>query len=367
MNKNDTKKEKSRKKGLIDPSSVTDFSVYRETTLMEFLLFKMPDSPRKTVKSLLSHHQVAVNGVPVSQFDYPLVKEDLVSISKKPIARHERKDLPIIYEDEDIIAIDKPSGLLSVASDKERGRTAYRLISDYMAAKNSKERVYVVHRLDEDTSGVLIFAKRNEVREALQKSWQEVCKYRGYYAIVEGKMEKESEVLQDYLLDNDLHLVYVTKNKAKGKKSITTYKVIQYNEPFSLLDVHIDTGRKNQIRVQLGSRGHHVIGDDKYGEPANPIGRLGLHAYRLTFTNPLTKKEYDIISEMPKAFKQLMFGPKPLSEKQKKEMERKERSLTRDTRSETKIKKGQNSNKAYLRKRNEKQSQEAKRRGKAKR
>lgn len=362
MNRNDTKKNHS-KKGQIDPKSVVDYTVYKDTTLMEFLIFKMPDSPRKTIKSLLSHHQVAVGGVPISQFDYPLVKEDVVTVSKKSIARHERKDLPIIFEDEDIIAIDKPSGLLSIASDKERGRTAYRLISDYVAARGRKERVYTVHRLDEDTSGVLIFAKKPEVREALQKSWQDVVKYRGYYAIVEGEMEEKEAVLHDYLAQNDLQLVYVTKNRSLGKKSITTYKVIQYKEPYSLLDIHIDTGRKNQIRVQLGSRGHHVVGDDKYGEPSDPIGRLGLHAYRLTFSNPLSKKEYDFVSEMPKSFKQLMFGDKPLSEKQKKEIEKKERGLTRDTRSATKIKKGQNSGKAYLRRKQEQESRQVKKKG----
>ena len=362
MNRNDVKKDRPRK-GLIDPNSVVDYVVHKKTTLMEFLIYKMPNAPRKTVKSLLAHHQVAVGGVPVSQFDFPLVEEDVVSVSTKPIARRERKDLPIIYEDEDIIAIDKPSGLLSIATDRERGHTAYRLMSDYVASKNPKARVYVVHRLDEDTSGVLIFAKKIEVREAMQKKWQDIVQTRAYYAIVEGKMEENEAVLQDYLMENDLHLVFVTKNKKQGKLSTTAYKVITYKEPYSLLDVHISSGRKNQIRVQLGSRGHHVIGDDKYGEPSNPIKRLGLHAYRLTLTNPLNGKVYDLVSDMPKDFKRLMFGDKPLTEKQKQSLERKERALTRDTRSATKIKKGANSNKTFLRKRAESESRKAKQKG----
>ncbi|MCR5348782.1 MAG: RluA family pseudouridine synthase [Bacilli bacterium] len=306
MNKNDKKKQ-SPNKGLVDPKAIKEFAVYKETTLMEFLMFKMPDAPRKTIKSLLSHHQVAVGGVPVSQFNYPLVPEDVVTVSKHRIAKHERKDLPIIYEDEDIIAINKPSGLLSVATEREKGKTAYRLISDYVASFNPKARIYVVHRLDEDTSGVLVFAKKFEVREALQNHWQEVVETRAYYAIVEGKMEKDEAVLQDYLMQNDLHLVFVTKNKAAGKLSTTAYKVIAYKEPYSLLDVHISSGRKNQIRVQLGSRGHYVAGDDKYGEPSNPLGRLGLHAYQLTFTNPLSGKRYDFVTPMPESFKPLFF------------------------------------------------------------
>lgn len=306
MNKNDKKKTTSNK-GLVDPRSIKEFQVYKQTTLMEFLIFKMPQTPRKTIKSLLTHHQVAVGGVPVSQYNYPLAPEDVVTVSKNRIAKHERKDLPIIYEDEDIIVINKPSGLLSVATEREKGKTAYRLVSDYIASFNPKARIYVVHRLDEDTSGVLMFAKKLEVREALQNSWQEIVETRAYYAIVEGKMEKEEAVLQDYLMQNDLHLVFTAKNKTAGKLATTAYKVIAYKEPYSLLDVHISSGRKNQIRVQLGSRGHYVIGDDKYGEPSDPIHRLGLHAYQLTLTNPLNGKRYDFVTPMPAEFKPLFF------------------------------------------------------------
>lgn len=305
MNKND--KKYVSKRGQVDPKSIKEFKVYVETTLMDFLMYKMPDMPRTKIKSLLAHHQVAVGGVPVSQFNYPLVPEDVVTISKKSITRHERKDLPIIYEDEDIIAINKPSGLLSIASDKEKGRTAYRLISDYVAQFDKKNRIYVVHRLDEDTSGVLIFAKSNAVKEALQNHWQEIVETRAYYAIVEGKMEKSEDVLKDYLTENNLHLVYVTKDKLKGKLSITAYKTIAYKEPYSLLDVRLSSGRKNQIRVQLGHRGHYVVGDDKYGEPSDPIKRLGLHAYRLVLTNPLSGKRYELETPMPDVFKTLFF------------------------------------------------------------
>ena len=331
MNANATKPK--RQKGFVDPKSITEFTVYVETGLLDFLLFKMPNTPRKNVKTMLSKHCVAVNGVPVSQFDYPLVKEDVVTISKNRIAKHNRKDLPIIYEDEDIIAINKPSGLLSVATDKEKGRTAYRLISDYVSLNSPKSRIYVVHRLDEDTSGVLIFAKSNQVRETLQNHWQEIVEDRGYYAIVEGKMEPSEGTLKDYLDQNDLHLVYVTKNKAKGKLAITNYKQIVEKGPYSLLDVHIDSGRKNQIRVQLGHRGHYVIGDDKYGEPANPLGRLGLHAYSLKFTNPYNGRKYHFQAEMPASFKQLMFGKTAAKPEAKPKPER-------DTRSQTRIKKG---------------------------
>ncbi len=339
MNKNDKKKTRSQK-GLIDPKQVTEYTVYVDTTLMEFLMFKMPKASRNTIKGLLTRHQVAVGGVPVSQYNYPLVKEDVVTVSKTPIRKRERKDLPIIYEDEDIIAIDKPSGLLSVATEREKGKTAYRLVSDYMTQTNKKSRIYVVHRLDEDTSGVLIFAKSAEVRDALQNAWQKIVTSRGYYACVEGKMEKEKGTLKDYLAQDDFQLVYVTKNKTKGKLAITHYSLIQYKEPYSLLDVHIDSGRKNQIRVQLGNIGHYVIGDDKYGEPTDPIKRLGLHAYELNFTNPLNGKEYRLKTEMPSTFRSLFFLSREKQREMAKQIEKKEAKLTRDTRAQTRIKRG---------------------------
>lgn len=307
MNKNDKKQHNKNQKGLVDPSQIREFKVYVETTLMAFLEYKYPQTPKKTLKSLLSHHQVAVGGVPVSRFDFPLYPEDVVTVSKKSIAKRQVTDLPIIFEDQDLIAIDKPSGLLSVATEREKGRTAYRLVSDYMTAKKPKSRIFVVHRLDEDTSGVLVFAKNYETREALQNSWQKIVTSRGYYAIVEGEMEKDSDTLRDYLARNNFHLTYVTKDKEKGKLAVTKYKKMASVDGYSLLDVHIETGRSNQIRVQLGNIGHFIIGDDKYGEPSDPLGRLGLHAYELAFENPLTGKKYALEAELPKNFKKMFF------------------------------------------------------------
>ena len=340
MNKNDKKQHRSNK-GIVNPNAIKDFKVYKDTTLLEFLLFKMPDTPRKNVKALLSHHQVAVGGVPVSQFDYPLTKEDVVTVSKFRIAKKTRKDLPILYEDEDILALDKPSGLLSVATEKEKGKTAYRLVSDYVASKNKKARIYVVHRLDEDTSGVLIFAKSQEVREALQKNWQDIVKKRGYYAIVEGPMEKKEDILRDYLEQDDFQLVRVTRNKAQGKLAITHFKVIEEKGAYSLLNVDIASGRKNQIRVQLGHIGHFVIGDDKYGNPTDPLKRLGLHAYELSFTNPLNGKEYDIKSPMPKEFKSLFFVTHEQMRAMQNKVHEKKAKEVRDSRAATKIRKGE--------------------------
>lgn len=338
MNKNE-KKAPRVQKGLVDPKSIKEYKVYVETTLLEFLLFKMADSSRNTVKSLLSHHLVAVDGVPVSQFDYKLYPEDVVIVSKRPIHKRPVAEFKILLEDEDIIAIDKPSGLLSVATDREKGKTAFRMVSDYYREKNHKGRIHLVHRLDQDTSGVLVFAKSHEVREALQNAWQDIVSKRYYYAIVDGHMEKSAGDLTDYLYQDSCNLMRVTKNKSQGKLCITHYQVARERGPYTLLKVAIDSGRKNQIRVQLGHIGHNVIGDDKYGEPSNPLNRLGLHAYELAFVNPLNKKVYDIVSPMPEEFKRLMFDDAAEKTSSPKEKETKARP-TRPTRSATKIAKG---------------------------
>lgn len=306
MNKNDRKKHQS-KKGLIDPNKVKTFLVTEETELLTFLRAKMPKLSQHNVRSIIANHQVAVGGAPVSLFTAPLYPEDEVTVSWTPIRKRERSALPILYEDEDIIALDKPSGLLSVATEREKGKTAYRLLSDYVRQKDRNARVFVVHRLDEDTSGVLIFAKNFETREALQENWQEIVHKRGYYAIVEGEDIPESGHLVDYLKVDSTYTVHVTRDKKQGKLAITDYKKIASKSGLSLLDVDIKTGRKNQIRCQLGHIGHYVIGDDRYGEPVDPLKRLGLHAYELSFTNPFNGKEYDIKSDMPPSFKKIFW------------------------------------------------------------
>lgn len=312
MNRNDAKKHRSQK-GLIDPNKVRTFLVKEETTLLPFLMEKASLS-NTIARHVISSQQVSVGGVPITLFNFKLYPEDEVLLSRNRIKKHASHQLDIIYEDEDIIAINKPSGLLSIASDREKGHTAYRFVSDYLASKDKNARIFVVHRLDEDTSGVLIFAKNFKVREALQSNWNDIVTKRGYYAIVEGEGLPESGRYEDYLAENSLHLVYVTKNKKEGKLCITNFKKMEEKNGLTLLDVDIETGRKNQIRVQFGYRGHYVIGDDKYGEPSNPIKRLGLHAYQLTFTNPLNGKIYDFKTEMPNSMKSLFWkvrNPKP--------------------------------------------------------
>ena len=300
MNKNKPRTPRKNKREY----GIREFPVKEQCTLLDFLFEVLKGQSRNSVKSVLSSRRVSIDGAPVTQFDFKLYPGDTVIISNNPIRKRTRSNLPIIYEDGEIIVINKPSGLLSIASDKEKSSTAYRMLSDYVQQKDKHNRIFVVHRLDEDTSGVLMVAKNPEIQKALQDNWNDIVSKRGYYAIVEGQMPQNEGTIKSYLKKNSQNLMYSSKDK-NGQFSITHYKVMKTNEKYSLLDVNIDTGRKNQIRVHLGDLGHNIIGDDKYGNPSNPLKRLGLHAYCLELTHPITKKKMKFTAPMPKEFESL--------------------------------------------------------------
>ena len=301
MNKNKKRFEHRSK----DYTGLREYPVTKNCELLEFLLETLKGQSRNSVKSLLTNHRVSVDGAPISQYNFQLAKGDVVIISKTPIHKKTRSNLPIIFENEEFIVINKPSGLLSIASDKEKGSTAYRMLTDYVQQKDKHNRIYVVHRLDEDTSGVLMVAKNEKIRDLLQDKWNDLVSKRGYFAIVEGQLENKQGTIKSYLKKNAQNMMYSSKKAGDGQLAITHYKVIKEIEDYSLLDVHIDSGRKNQIRVHLGDLGHHVIGDDKYGNPSNPIKRLGLHAYELELEHPVTHKVMKFTAPMPKEFKTL--------------------------------------------------------------
>ncbi|MEA5061453.1 MAG: RluA family pseudouridine synthase [Erysipelotrichaceae bacterium] len=302
MNKNKKRFENTSR----DYKNIKEFKVRKQCELLEFLIQTMPGQSRNAIKGLLSHHCVSVDGAPISQFNFTLYPEDTVIISKTPIHKKKQSKLPIIFEDDEMIVLNKPSGLLTIASDKEKGKTAYRMLTDYVQAKDKHNRIFIVHRLDEDTSGVLIVAKNAALKDAWQKDWNSLVIDRGYFAIVEGKMNQSEGTIKSYLKENSLNLMYSTNDKKHGKLSVTHYKVMKENDKYSLLDVHIDSGRKNQIRVHLGDLKHWVIGDDKYGEPSNPLHRLGLHSYSLVLKHPFTGKVLTFKLPLPKEFSELL-------------------------------------------------------------
>ncbi|MDR1697351.1 MAG: RluA family pseudouridine synthase [Erysipelotrichaceae bacterium] len=296
---------KEIKKDYPKKKTAQEFVIHKNAVpLLEFLLEKLSRLSRNNVKSLLSRKQVLVNGAIVTAFDYSLVKEDVVTIT--PYSNQELKamKLPVIYEDDDLLVLDKPAGILSVESDQEKGKTMFNMASKYLAIKEPKKRLYILHRLDKDTSGVLAFAKNNKFKTIMHQDWNNNVFRRKYYAIVVGNLSKKSATLTNYLGENNLNLVFVSNNP-HDKKAVLTYKVIKENKDYSLLEVMLQTGRKNQIRVQLGHIGHHVIGDQKYGKPQDPLHRLGLHEAEFGLIYPETGKKYLFKSKLPSEFTKL--------------------------------------------------------------
>ena len=300
MNRNKARDTRPSK----DYKNLKQFVVKQQCELLEFLLMTFKDQSRNSVKSLLGSHRVSIDGAPVTQFNFKLYPGDTVIISSNPIRKKTRSNLPIIFEDNDLVVINKPSKLLSVPSDNEKGSTAFRMVNDYLQQKDKHNRAFIVHRLDEDTSGVLMFAKNDKMARALTDgdNWNNLVKKRGYYAIVEGTLDKKEGIIRSYLKKNSQNMMYSSKKKGDGQLAITNYKIIEENGQYSLADVDIKTGRKNQIRVHFGDLGHFIIGDDKYGKPSNPIKRLGLHAYELDIIHPFNNKLLKFKAPMPKEF-----------------------------------------------------------------
>ncbi len=226
--------------------------------------------------------------------------------SKKASSKNQPKGLTILYEDNDIIVVVKIAGLLTMGTDKEKQKTAYYALTDYVKHGNaqSKNRVFIVHRLDRDTSGILIFAKNEDAKFYLQNNWRNFSKK--YYAVACGKFVNKEGVITSYLAQNKAYKVYSVKNPKLGKFSKTGYKVIKESNKYSLLEIKLFTGRKNQIRVHLSEQAHPVVGDKSYGIADRKIKRLALHSTSLSVTHPSTHKEMTFTTEIPKYFNTLL-------------------------------------------------------------
>ncbi|WP_167605061.1 RluA family pseudouridine synthase [Maribellus sediminis] len=277
--------------------------VKENTVLMEFLIAQLPTKSRNNIKSLLKNKQVWVDDKVVSQFDHPLLSGQKITISASR-SRVEKKftEFTILYEDEAIIVIDKSAGLLSVATKNEKRRTAYSMLSDYVKRSDSNNKIFIVHRLDRETSGLMVFAKNEEAKKLLQENWNGAGTQKSYVALVEGKMEKPEGTIVSYLTEDKVFKVHASQNPKKGLKAVTHYSVIEASSAFSLLEVKIETGRKNQIRVHMEELGHSIVGDKKYGATSSPIRRLGLHAQKLEFLHPLSGEKLRFETKIPPAF-----------------------------------------------------------------
>ena len=221
---------------------------------------------------------------------------------KRPPKKHTPKGLEILYEDRDIVVIEKINGLLTVGTEKVKENTAHFLLNEYVRKGNSKSknRAYIVHRLDKETSGILVFAKSEAIKEFLQKNWPETQKQ--YVAVVSGQMKEPEGLVTSYLLENSVHRMYSVSKSKEGKLSKTAYRVLKASTHFSLLEIDLLTGRKHQIRVHMADKGCPVAGDKKYGIKGQGVKRLCLHAAKLTIVHPHTKESMTFESEIPPYF-----------------------------------------------------------------
>lgn len=214
-----------------------------------------------------------------------------------------KEKLNILYEDKYLIVIEKPSGLLTIGTIKERENTLYKKVSDYVKKQHKSNKIFIVHRLDKDTSGIILFAKNEEVKRKLQRDWDKTI--RKYIALVEGNVTKNG-IIKNYLGETKTLKTFITNNKNLGKLAITKYYVLKNTKEYSLLNIEILTGRKNQIRVHMESINHSIVGDKKYGSKKNPIRRLCLHANYLEFIHPVTNKKIIINTNYPIIFDKLI-------------------------------------------------------------
>ncbi|WP_019850151.1 RluA family pseudouridine synthase [Desulfitobacterium sp. PCE1] len=284
----------------------TVFVVTECSGLFDFLTLKLTNQSRNNIKSLLKHRQVTVDGRAITQHDFLLKEGQTVRIVRSVIRGQKEKDvLQILYEDADLIVINKPAGLLTI-TDNKNSVSAYHLLTDYVRRTNPKARIFIVHRLDRDTSGVLMFAKNEKLKLALQDNWGGLVTQRGYVAIVEGRLKEKSGRIRSWLKETKTLLVYSSPKVGDGLEAITNYQVINETPDYSLLNIQLETGRKNQIRVHMKELGHSVVGDTKYGAKTNPLKRLGLHAYKLELRHPFSNQWLCFETEVPESFKALL-------------------------------------------------------------
>lgn len=277
--------------------------VEKDGELLDYLYSKL-DMPKKRIKQYLTHGAIFVNNNRTTKYNYKLVPGMNIVIDTD---NKNKKTLPfdILFEDDHIIVVNKPSGLLTIATNKERDKTLYHIVREYLVSKDKNSRVFIVHRLDKDTSGIVVLAKDEKTKNKLQENWNEYVSLREYIAIVYGQMSKESDRIVQNLKETKTNLVYVSRND-DGKEAITNYKVIKANDNYSELSINIETGRKNQIRVAMASIKHPIVGDKKYGDPKDKESRLFLHANRLKMYYPEIKKELLFETPIPNEFKRII-------------------------------------------------------------
>lgn len=282
------------------------YTVKEDALLLDWLLANLHTS-RTKVKATLSGHGVRVNGKTVTQFDFPLKPGMKITISRsKQNDEFHSRYLRIVYEDRYIVVIDKHQGILSMAAGHS-SLNVKTILDDYFRKTRQHCQAHVVHRLDRDTSGLMLYAKDKQTELALESDWHNIVYDRRYVALLSGTVEQDEGTIESWLKDNKAYFTYSSNYDNGGKIAISHYRVLQRSDNgkgYSLVEFRLETGRKNQIRVHAADMGHPVCGDIKYGNGDDPIGRLCLHAYKLCFYHPVTHKPLEFKTDIPQAFQQ---------------------------------------------------------------
>ncbi len=272
--------------------------------LLAFVTEKLKDKSRTDLKAWLRHGHFRIDGTVSTTFDAPIPPKGKVEVNiSRPfvVLRHPR--LQLVYEDDDVIVINKGYALLSVGTQSHRKEeSAYSILRDYVKTQDPRNKLYVVHRLDRDTSGLMMFAKTEEAQETLRHNWNNMVLDRLYVALLEGFVKEDSGFVKSRLAENSQFVVYSTDNPEEGKLALTRFKVLKRANGLSLVEFSLDTGRKNQIRVHASEMGHPISGDRKYGAKESRLHRLCLHARTLRFAHPITRKDMRFELPIPSRF-----------------------------------------------------------------
>lgn len=292
----------------------TDYPVKEPAELMQFLMNRVSGISRTRAKELLSQRMVYVDKEIVTQYNHPLKPGQLVQISKnRHVHTLRSRWVRLVYEDAFIIVVEKKEGILTNALPGDRRENVKAILDEYVKRQSKGFSVHTVHRLDKGTSGILLFAKRRDIQQIFTDNWKDIVTDRRYIAVVQGEMEKDSGTVTSWLTDNKMFVTYSSVIDNGGKYAITNYRTLKRKNGYSLVELKLETGRKNQIRVHMQDLHHPIVGDYKYGssaevyaERSNPVGRICLHAFRLAFRHPITGEFLKFETPYPGAFTSLM-------------------------------------------------------------
>ena len=284
----------------------TIFKVTEKVTLLPFIMESLQGISRNKAKAILQGNGVRVNKKIVSQHDFELTPGMVVEISKKKDKQTlNSRFVKLVYEDHHIIVIEKAPGILSMANNHS-AFCVKTILDEYLHRSHQKCTAHVVHRLDRDTSGLMVYAKNMKAEQILEDNWHDIVTDRRYIAVLSGKMEQKKGMVESWLKENKQMVTYSSPVEGDGKYALTRFRTIKTNEKHSLVELKLETGRKNQIRVHMADISHPVCGDEKYGNGDNPRDRLCLHAYRLCFYHPMTSELLRFETPIPKAFKEIL-------------------------------------------------------------